>query len=315
MEVFKVSFQENKIRIDRWLRRKFKNLPQSFFEKKLRKGIIRLNNKIVRSNTLIKENDLIKIKDFDKTVYAIKTKNIAIAVSKNQIEIFNSSIIFQNNEYLILNKWKNIATQGGSKIKLSLNDILKSISENMNLVHRLDKDTSGAIIISKNYLASRIFGSLFKERKVKKVYFAICNNRPLKKFGVVKMNNRKNESNDDNKKSHKESYLSVTRYRVISFNKGFSSILFSPITGRMHQIRRVAEYLGCSIVGDRKYNKKNFIIKNKKCLMLHSYYLSFNYNNQEREYYAKFPAEIEKEANSLGLKIVDKNHIEKMINI
>ena len=132
MEVFKVSFQENKIRIDRWLRRKFKNLPQSFFEKKLRKGIIRLNNKIVRSNTLIKENDLIKIKDFDKTVYAIKTKNIAIAVSKNQIEIFNSSIIFQNNEYLILNKWKNIATQGGSKIKLSLNDSLACRTSSVN---------------------------------------------------------------------------------------------------------------------------------------------------------------------------------------
>ena len=303
---YNVSNDEDDIRIDRWLRRKFNRLPQSFFEKKLRKGFIRLNKKIIKSNTKVVSGDCVEIRDFNSKIY---TKEIInnIKVPKNFITKFKNSIIFENKDYMIINKWKGIATQGGSNVIHSIDEIIKNLSANMSLVHRLDKETSGALIISKNYKTSRFFGSLFKEKKINKMYLAVCNKYPRKKSGIIKLKIKKNKNLKNNSIIFNES---ITRYKLLEHKDNVSTILFFPVTGKMHQIRIVAKYLGCSVLGDKKY--KNSIDKNKiNKLMLHAFAISFFYKKAKQIYFAKLDPEMIKNFKKLGLKIPKENTIKQ----
>ena len=119
---------ESKIRIDRWLRRKFNSLPQSFIQKKIRKGIIILNGKRVDARKIINFNDEITIKDFDNNIYLIEKNNeIKRILDKKYIKKFLSSVIIENDDFLIINKWKGISTQGGGRFIISISAPTKSI--------------------------------------------------------------------------------------------------------------------------------------------------------------------------------------------
>ena len=314
---YNISNDESGIRIDRWLRRKFPNLPQSFFEKKLRKGFIRLNKKVVKANKKIKFCDLIEIHDYDNQKYILKGISRNINISKKLIKKFNSSIIFQNEDYIVINKWKGIATQGGSNIINSIDGIIKGLSGKMNLVHRLDKETSGILLISKNYKTSRFFGSLFKNKKINKIYLAICNKRPSKKKGIIKL---KIEKFKDIKKDKINYSLtkqdSITNYEVLDNKDNVSSILFFPLTGKRHQIRIVAKYLGCPILGDSKYgykNKINYKNNKKTKLMLHAFGISFDLKNIKQKYYAQLDKEMINNFKKFGLKIPKNDDIKKYL--
>ena len=305
---YNVSNDEDNIRIDRWLRRKFSKLPQSFFEKKLRKGLIRLNKKIIKANTKVLSGDWVEIRDFDKSIYAKKIINKNIKLSKTIIAKFKNSIIFENEDYMIINKWKGIATQGGSNIVYSIDEIIKNLSPKISLVHRLDKETSGALLISKNYKTSRFFGNLFKEKKINKIYLAVCNKCPREKSGIIKLKINKHKKRKDLIKSSRNVTESITEYKLLEYKNNVSTILFFPVTGKMHQIRIVAKYIGCSVLGDNKYG--NFIADNKiDKLMLHSFAISFVYNNEKKLYFAKLDPEMTKNFKKLGLKIPKENSI------
>ena len=312
---FYVKNDDGDIRIDRWLRRKFSDLPQSFFEKKLRKGLIRLNNKIIKSNKKIFYNDIIEIFDYDKQIYSkteIKKHNYEIP--SNLLKKFNSSIFFENKDYIVINKWNGIATQGGTKIINSIDSIIKNINNNMNLVHRLDIGTTGSLIISKNYLTSRFFGQQFKEKKIKKVYLALCIGKPIKNKGTINLKLTK-KINKNKKIKQKNNIESVTNYELIECKQNISSIIFLPITGKTHQIRIVAQYLGCSILGDRKYNKfRNNHRKHKNTqLMLHALAVNFSYKNKNTFHFAKLNDEMTNNFKKFGLKIPKEKTIEKYL--
>ena len=180
---------------------------------------------------------------------------------------------------MIVNKWNGILTQGASKISLSINDIIKKISGNYNIVHRLDKDTSGLLIISKNYKSTRVFAKLFKDRLIEKTYFAVCHGEPRNSESIINL-----KMNYQNKETE-----TVTKYKVIKkFNK-YSLILFKPLTGKMHQLRKVSKYLTCPIVGDTKYNNS---IDRKEGLMLNACYLKFFYNNHQYEFNSVLPKQM-----------------------
>ena len=306
---------DSEIRIDRWLRRKFTNLPQSFIQKKLRKGIIRLNNNIVRANKVIEEDDIIEIKDFDIKIYPKKKYKKLDILSKEIITKFKKSIIFQNYNYAIINKWKGISTQGSGKNILSINSIIKNFSLKMNIVHRLDKDTTGLLIISKNYLTSRFFGKLFQNKGIKKSYLSICKGRPIKKEGVVRIKIIKEQKQRRNiMMNSKLGKETITNYKLLEYKNGFSTVIFIPITGKTHQIRLAAQNLNCSILGDIKYGKHIYTkkyndIKNR--LMLHSIGMSFYDNNIKKIFFADIPQEMIISLKKLGLRIPLKHEIKK----
>ena len=249
------------IRLDKFLKVTYSSLTQGFIEKNVRKKNILINNQKTLSNYIVRKNDYLKILNFHEDKYKNKIvfkRNVNI--SNEEIRKFDKSIVFQNNNFLVLNKWSSIATQSGSKINISIDDIIKKKSSDFKLVHRLDKETSGLLIIAKNLSTAKIFGSLFKSNKIKKTYFAICE-------GVPKLNESLLDLNILDKNNRMQ--LSKTYYKLISSSNGLSLILFKPMTGKTHQLRIVSKKISAPIVGDNKYNShskfKNEILKLNAC--------------------------------------------------
>ena len=266
-------------RIDRFLKRNFQNLSQSFIEKNLRKKNILLNKHLTKSNQIIKVEDKITIKNFSEEIYQkFERKKSNLTINKSLITNFKKSILYENDNFLIIDKWSGIASQGGSNIVISIDTIIKNISENYNLVHRLDKETSGLMIIAKNLKYTRLFGQLFKSQKLKKTYLAICDGMPKLKESYVDLNIKNNSD---------KVIKTQTFYKILSYNNKTSLIKFEPQTGKKHQLRIVAKNLGCPIVGDIKYNLNSN--KQKENLKLNAFMLEFDIEDNQFKITSSIP--------------------------
>ena len=135
----KINIKEDyEVRLDKYLKNLFTSLTQSFIEKNIRKKNILINNARTKANYVVKFNDNLIILNFHEENYKNKIvfkKNTKI--SDKDIKKFYKSIIFQNNDFLVINKWAEIATQGGSKVNVSIDHIIKNIDSDYRLVHRL----------------------------------------------------------------------------------------------------------------------------------------------------------------------------------
>ena len=161
MKKFVISSENIDIRLDKWLKKNFSLLTQSFLEKNLRKGNIKVNNSKQLSKYKLKLDDLVTIYNYSSEVYGSQSKKTSSKIIPSKYKsLFNSSIIFENENFIILNKWTGISTQGGSKINISIDHIIKNISHEYNLVHRLDRETSGLLIIAKNLRFTKFIGNL-----------------------------------------------------------------------------------------------------------------------------------------------------------
>ena len=279
---FKIE-EKLSLRLDKYLKIKFSALTQSFIEKNIRKKNILVNNFKTSAKYLIQFNDEIKILNFHKDNYKNKItfKKIKQIPSKI-IENFKRCIVFENEDFIIFNKWSSISTQGGSKINISIDDIIKFISLEYRLVHRLDKDTSGLLIIAKNIKTAKIFGNLFKLGVIEKTYIALCEGKP-----------RLKESNIDLDIKNKLNKIEKTKtsYKVLDTNSSISLILYKPLTGKTHQLRIVSKKLGCPIIGDRKYNSYSKF--QNQALKLNAFQLKFLFKNQKFEFNSKLTKDID----------------------
>ena len=160
--------------------------------------------------------------------------------------------------------------QGGTKVKINLDKILESLESNSEnrpkLVHRLDKQTSGILIISRNLKTTNFFGDLFKKRKIEKIYITIIHGVPKKKKGKINIPLTYNE----------KIYESETDYYVVESQNNHSIVLVKLLTGRKHQIRKHFFEIGHPILGDSKYNKKLKESSKFNNLYLHSYSIKFD---------------------------------------
>ena len=295
IKIFIIDSNSSDQRIDKFLKRNFDNLTQSFIEKNLRKKNILLNQHLTKSNQIIKVDDKITIKNFSTEVYQkFKKDQSTIQINKSYIKNFKKSILYEDDNFLIIDKWSGIAVQGGSNIVISIDTIIKNISENYNLVHRLDKETSGLMIIAKNLKYTRFFGRLFKFQKLKKTYLAICDGMPKLKESYVDLNINSNTT--------EKIIKTKTFYKVLSYNDKTSLIKFEPKTGKKHQLRLVAKNLGCPIVGDLKYNlNQNKLRENLK---LNAFMLEFNIEDNEFKITSALPKDF---TNYLKLKNIKFN--------
>ena len=273
------------MRLDRWIKNNIGKYPQSLLEKSLRKGKIKLNKKKTNSSYKLKIGDEISFYNFNYKFNKIKKNKYT--PSKKNLDENEKSLIDNNDEFIVINKKAGISVQGGTKSKNNLIDIFS----NSNLfrdtkpysVHRLDKETSGVMIIAKNYNSAKLLTSLFRLRKVHKTYLAICHGIFKKKKGEIRGNLVKYE------KEKKISELAITNYNVISSNNFFSFLELKPITGRKHQLRKQLSFMGHPIVGDSKYNIIKSKNKDQKKLMLHSFKIRFLINNKKFIFKAKLP--------------------------
>ena len=275
------DIDEKDLRFDKWLKKNFSSLNQSFIEKNLRKGNIKVNNKKVLSKQKLKLKDEIIIFNYNNQIYENQPKILfKKAIPSKYEKLFNSSIVFENDDFLIIDKWSGIATQGGSKINISIDHIIKNISETYNLVHRLDRETSGLLIIAKNLECTKLFGKIFRDHLIVKAYIAICQGIPKNIESEV------NLTIDDKKNSNKKNNT-LTSYKVLETKNQLSHIIFRPHTGKTHQLRIVSKHLGCPIIGDSKYNKQD--IYNSEKLKLNAHILKFSIRNRDYEFISELP--------------------------
>jgi 23S rRNA pseudouridine955/2504/2580 synthase len=276
----------NDMRIDRWIRFKFGNIPQGLIEKYLRSGKIKLNKKKIKSSQKISTKDNIDLFNIEFKE-SIVQKKIKFKPSKEVIKSNEDQIIDNNESFIVLNKISGISVQGGTKSKKNLVDIF-SKSEIFQgtkpfSVHRLDKDTSGVFIMAKNRESAQLLTSLFRLRKVHKTYLAICHGELAKDTG---------EWNDDLIRYDGEKKIiekAKTLYKVLDKNSEASLVELKPITGRKHQLRKQLYALGQPIFGDIKYKLSNSTRGLNKNLMLHSYQIKFIINNVKHTYTALLP--------------------------
>lgn len=259
-------------RVDRFLKKKFPDVPQSLFEKNLRKKNITVNNKKVKNLFKLKIDDIVDVYTELKTKKTVRKK---IFFSTNDFYELKKNFIFECEDYCILNKPYGYASQDGLQVKKNVIDILNLNSKNYYIVHRLDKETSGLMLIAKNRYYAKKFSEMFKLREIKKKYLAILN-------GKIKKN--KGELHTKDELNGKE-IVSKLNFEVISKRNNFSYLEIDLITGRKHQIRKQFFDIGHPVVGDTKYGDK----KNKNLLCLLSYEIEFKYNNKIKKYKATIP--------------------------
>jgi len=274
------------MRIDRFLRKHFDNIPQSFIERNLRSGKIKLNKKKIKSSAKLQINDLIEVHNLE-IKNKIKIKKVKFKPSDTIIKENEDFIIENNDDFIVINKQAGISVQGGTKSKKNLIDIFANSEifkdDKPYSVHRLDKETSGVFLIAKNRPTAQLLTTLFRLRKVYKTYIAICHGEiTIKDKGSIKNNLIRY---DETKKIVENA---ETYYEILDKNNNSTFIQLKPITGRKHQLRKQLFDLGHSIIGDKKYNSYK-IQKNNKNLMLHSYEIKFKMNEKKYTFRATPP--------------------------
>jgi len=274
-------------RLDRWFRRKIFDIPQSLLEKSIRKGYIKVNNKKEISSYKLKLNDKINVYELKLIANKNKLKNIPYQPTKNEISYSSTLFIENNDNFAVINKPAGISVQSGTKSKRNILDILKSTKEFLEsypyTVHRIDKETTGVLIVAKNRKYAQLFTSLFRIRKIHKVYLGIALGSVVKKKGTIKDDLFHYEGNK------KVITKAITHFNLLDSNNNYSLLRLSPETGRKHQLRKHLLMYGHPILGDQKYRISNKHKSQNSNLMLHAYKINFSIDGVKYNYSAKPP--------------------------
>ena len=271
-------------RLDKWFKKNICKIPQSLLEKNIRIGKIKVNNKKERSSYKLSTNDVVILYNFEPSK---ENKKIIDKYnpSKKEVTELSRIVVEDNNDFLVINKPAGIAVQSGTKSKKNILDIFKKTSYFKNSlpysVHRIDKDTTGLLIIAKNREYAQLFTSLFRIKKINKTYLGIV---------IGEIENREGTFIDylnryEGKKIKKEK--AITRFKVIDSNHKYSYLKLFPETGRKHQLRKQLLIRGHPILGDSKYRNANVKKNRNNFLMLHSYKINFTINKKKYNYVAE----------------------------
>jgi len=245
-------------RIDNFLLNKLKGLPKSHLYLLLRKGEIRVNKKRIKPSYKLQQNDVIRVAPLRLSIEAQPSKP-----SKELLKKLSNKVLYEDQDLLIINKPVGIAVHGGSGIRLGLIEslrIMRPEAHFLELVHRLDRNTSGCLIIAKKHSILRELHKLLCENKIKKIYTALTLGRWPKKINKVNIALRKNvlRSGERIVKASEQGKAAFTEFKVIQ-NFAISSLVAVKLyTGRTHQIRVHAQLSGHPIAGDDKYGDRAF---------------------------------------------------------
>ena len=281
-------------RFDRWFKANVKNLPQSLIEKILRLNKVKVNRKKTKSSYRVQSGDIVEVYDISKFKISRRPKILKYKPTRKEVDIYDDYILENNDNFIVINKPRGIAVQAGTKSFRNIIDVLKDSKyfENTKpyIVHRLDKETSGVLIIAKTREYAQLFTSLFRIRKIHKTYIALTHGKVLKDIKTLK---------DDliiYEKGKKIIQKAISHIRLLKISSDYSYVELNPITGRKHQLRKQLYNIGNPIIGDDKYfiNRRADKIKDKgKNLLLHAYKIKFMINNVQYNFKAEYDNEFE----------------------
>jgi 23S rRNA pseudouridine955/2504/2580 synthase len=261
-----VEADEDDTRLDRWLKRKFHGLSQIQIEKALRKGEIRVDGARAKSNTRVKAGQTIRIPPMAPPPNAeAEDERPRAKVKSSDADMIRSLVIYEDDAIIALNKPPALAVQGGTGTSRHIDAMSRALvddtAEKPRLVHRLDRDTTGVLVLAKTVSSANQLGKLFRSRELDKIYWAVTLGVPHPQDGDIRGYMIKSAGPGGEKEkmrtatqSEKGAVHALTLYSVVQ-NAGRKAawVALKPETGRTHQLRFHMAEIGCAILGDRKY--------------------------------------------------------------
>ena len=281
-----INHDNSERRIDNYLLSLYKNVPKSKIYNIIRKGEVRVNSKRIKPSYKLKIDDLVRIPPYLDGPLTHNKK-----ISSYLIEKHTTKIIYEDNNYIVTNKNNDIAVHAGSKNGIGLIDIFRSkFGNHIELCHRLDKQTSGCLVLAKNKKSVKYFSNLLSTNDTKKTYIAILQG---------KFKDKKIIENEIHKNNILKLKKSKTIFKLVRQLKNTSIVNVDLHTGRTHQIRIHASQINHPILFDKKYGDKMFDnsinLNFKKTLALHSKSISFkDQNSKIIKASASYPDEFKK---------------------
>ncbi|OKY26998.1 MULTISPECIES: 23S rRNA pseudouridine(955/2504/2580) synthase RluC [Thalassotalea] len=246
-------------RIDNFLLKTLKGVPKSMIYRLLRKGEIRVNKKRTKPDYKLKDEDILRIAPI-----RVSEKSAPVSTQLNVVANLEKQILFEDDRLIVINKPSGMAVHGGSGVNFGLIEALRALRPDarmLELVHRLDRDTSGCLVVAKKRSALRNLHEQLRNKKVQKFYHALVKGRWSAKITRVTEGLKKNDLKSGERivvVDNINGKESETRFKVIQHYKDATLVRAFPVTGRTHQIRVHCQTKGHPIACDAKYGHPEF---------------------------------------------------------
>jgi len=251
-------------RLDRWFRRHYPGLGHGRLEKLLRTGQIRVNGKRVRAGTRLAPGDRLRVPPLGDDGEKRARQRPAPLLDEADAEMVRAAVIYRDADVIALDKPPGLPVQGGSKVRRHLDGLLGALrfdaAETPRLVHRLDRDTSGVLLLARHAAAARELTALFRSRELRKLYWALVAGVPKPPQGRIDapLAKRQGGAGERVVAAAEGGRRAITDYALIeAAGRRLSWLALLPRTGRTHQLRaHTAQVFGHPVVGDGKYGGK-----------------------------------------------------------
>jgi len=250
-------------RLDRWFRAAYPQVPYGHLQKLLRSGQIRVDGRRAKASQRLTAGQDLRLPPLsDEAVPAdreLSRQQSPKPASKQEARVLEAALLYRDDYLLALNKAPGLAVQGGSGQSRHLDAMLDALrfeaESRPRLVHRLDKDTSGVLLLARSAEAARALTAAFRDKTARKLYWALVAGAPEKPRGVIDLPLAKQGKAGHEKVglNREEGQAATTLYRLVQRQGGVAWLLLMPLTGRTHQLRAHCALCGMPIVGDGKY--------------------------------------------------------------
>ena len=266
--VIAVSAGEAELRLDRWFKRHFPALTHGRLEKLLRTGQIRVDGKRAKANLRLAAGQIVRVPPMELPAQpaADRPRPRAKAADEKLADDLRRRVLYRDRDALVIDKPAGLAVQGGTSTEVHLDGLLDALrfdaGERPRLVHRLDKDTSGVLVLARHASAAARLAEAFRLKETRKIYWAAVVGEPKPRHGRIDIALSKQGSGHGEKvHPDEEGQRAVTYYSVVEHaGKRAAWLALMPITGRTHQLRAHCVALGTPILGDGKYGGQGAFI-------------------------------------------------------